>query len=111
MAYNNNSFDFNYDIEVKIVDSKTGDTIAKFNARENAPLVKDANFEIGGVASGGQNYSIATNAKIHDLIQPYKQQAIIDGVEYKVLSKSYARTGIKAQYAKKKKRETVIYLG
>ncbi len=111
MAYNNNTYDFDYDIEVLIVDSNTGEKVAKFNAREYSPMVNDANFEAGGIASGGHNYSVATNAKIYDRIEAFKQQAIIDGVEYKVMSKAIARTGIKAQFCKKKKRETVIYLG
>ena len=111
MGYNNNSFEFNYELDVVIKDAKTGVEVCSFKARENTQVVNDANFEAGGVASGGQNYSIATNADIHQLIKPYAQQAVIDGVEYKVLSKGFARAQVSSSFLTRKKVETIIYLG
>lgn len=109
--YNNNSYDFNYDLDVVIKDGKTGDIVSSFKARENTSVVNDAGFEGGGVASGGHNYSVATNANVHTLIKPYSHQAIIDGVEYKVLSLGFSRSSLPVQFMARKKRETVIYLG
>lgn len=109
--YNNNSFDFNYDLDVVIKDRKTGKIIATFSARENEPVVNNAGFEAGGVASGGHTYSIATNANVFEKIKPYSQQAIVDGVEYKVMSKSKTKATVRVQFSKQKKTETIIYLG
>lgn len=109
--YNNNSYDFNYDLGVVIKHRKTNEVVVTFNARENAPVVNDAGFEAGGIASGGQNYSIATDAEIYDIIKPYEHQAVVDGVEYKVLSKNYSRSSLRTVFGKKNRRETVIYLG
>lgn len=111
MGYNNNEFEFNYDLDVVIKDAKTGAVVCTFKARENAPVVNDAGFEAGGVASGGQNYSIATNDDIHKLIKPYSQQAIVDGVEYKVMSKGFTRAKVSTSFLTRKKVETIIYLG
>lgn len=111
MGYNNNGFEFNYDMEVVIKNAKTGAVVCTFKARENTQVVNDAGFEAGGVASGGQNYSIATNADIHQLITPYAQQAVVDGVEYKVLSKGFARAKVSTSFLTRKKVETIIYLG
>ena len=109
--YSNNSFDFNYDLDVVIKDRKTGKIIATFSARENEPVVNNAGFEAGGVASGGHTYSIATSANVFGKIKPYSQQAIVDGVEYKVMSKSRSRATVRVQFNKQKKFETIIYLG
>ena len=109
--YNNNSYDFNYDMQVVIKDSETGQEIVSFKARENAPNVNNAGFEAGGVASGGHSYSIATNANVRGLIKSYKHQAFIDGVEYKVLDVGVSRSALPIQLTARKKIETVIYLG
>lgn len=109
--YNNNSYDYNYDMDVVIKDSKTGKEIVSFKARENAPNVNNANFEAGGVASGGHTYSIATNANVNGLIKSYKHQAVIDGIEYKVLDVGISRSVLPIQLTARKKREIVIYLG
>ena len=109
--YNNNSFNFNYDLEVIIKDRKTGKIVATFSARENEPVVNNAGFEAGGVASGGHTYSIATNANVFEKIKPYSQQAIVDGVEYKVMSKGFTRAKVSMSFLTRKKVETIIYLG
>lgn len=111
MGYDNNSFGFNYDLDVVIKDGRTGVEVCSFKARENAQVVNTAGFEAGGVASGGQNYSIATNSSVHDLIIPYAHQAVVEGKEYKVMSKGYSKAAISTTFLKKKKVETVIYLG
>lgn len=111
IMYNNNSFDFNYDLNVIVKDRKTGKEVVSFSARENEPVVNNAGFEAGGVASGGHNYSIATNANVFEKIKPYSQQAIVDGVEYKVISKGRSKATLRVQFSKKKKTETIIYLG
>ena len=72
-----------------LTEEKACERVFKFvrvNSLEIDALVNNAGFEAGGVASGGHNYSIATNANVFEKIKPYSQQAIVDGVEYKVMS-------------------------
>lgn len=111
MSFNNNSFDFNYELNVELINAETGEHICMFKARENTPLVNDANFAGGGIASGGQNYSIATNEDVHEKIKPFSQQAIVDGVEFKVLNKAVSISTLQMPFVKRKKKETIIYLG
>lgn len=109
--FSNTEFNFNYDLSVEIINSKTRELVVRFDARENDQVVNDAGFEGGGVASGGHTYSVATSSNFYDLIKPYEHQAIIDGVEYKVLSKGYSRSKVGKQFLGRKRMETVVYLG
>lgn len=111
MGYNNNSYDFNYDLDVVIKDRKTGETITSFKARENEPITKDAGFEAGGIASGGHKYSISTNSQVYDMIKEWDHDAYVDGTKYRVMSKSYSNSTLRANFLKKSKKETIVYLG
>lgn len=109
--YDNNSFNFNNDFDVEIIDNDTEEKVCSFGARENTAVVNNAGIEAGGIASGGQTYSIITNEDIYELIKPYSQCAIIDGVKYMIVSKAVSRTGLNIGYAyTKPKRETILYL-
>lgn len=110
MAYDNNSYGFNYDIKAKLYKSKTGEFIKAFNVREYGQETNGASFAAGGVASGDSSYVVATNEDVYNLIVPWGTQVIIDGTEYKVLSKGTVRSSVGFSYGKPKK-ETVIYLG
>ena len=109
--YNNNSFDFNYDLNVVIKEAKSGVVLFTFKARENALVVNDAGFQAGGIVSGGHNYSIATSEDVYEKVKPFSHQAVVEGVEYKIMSKNYMISSLGATFNKRKKKETVIYLG
>ena len=65
----------------------------------------------GGIASGGHNYSVATSENVHSKIIAYEHQAIVEGVEYKVMSVIQSLSTIKAPFVKNKRKETVLFLG
>lgn len=110
--YSNTSFDFDYNLSVDLIESKTGKKITSFNAREVDAERLDAGFAGGGIASYGQSYVIATNKNIKDKVKAYSCQVVINGgLEYKVLNVGITQSRIGALNCYNKKQEVVLYLG
>ena len=92
-------------------DSKTGEKLLDFDAREVNTQNFDAGFAGGGIASGGQSYVIATNKDLSEYKKKaYSMQAIVDGTEYKVLSVQ-SNVVTRGGGVFKPKREYVLFLG
>lgn len=62
-----------YELVCYVIDKDKGKVLATFNAREIMPAEKQFSPVLGGIASLGQNYSIATkDAKIELIPNNYK---------------------------------------
>lgn len=117
--FDNNQFNYDYDLDAVMLIAKTREVICKFSAREVDMRQLNAGFAGGGIASGGQNYTIATSenikqavkGKIDPKIIAYSCQVIVDGVEYKVLSVGDTNSRVGALNTYNDKKETVLYLG
>lgn len=105
--YNNNSFNFQYDMVAVILDSN-GNPLRKIGIREYEDWMQDASFA-ESVANTGVHYAVATNEVIDiGKISPYNTQIVIDEQEYKVIQ--VARVRAKLGGIGAKKYETVFYL-
>jgi len=117
--FDNNEFNYNYDLDAVLLISKTREVLCHFSAREVDTRHFNAGFAGGGIASGGQNYTIATSENIKqavkDKIDPkiiaYSCQVIVDGVEYKVLNVGDTNSRVGALNTFNDKKETILYLG
>lgn len=114
--FDNNFYGFNYDDEAIILEYNPNTPVKKevktVAIREYAEWQQDASFA-GGIANLGVVYAVATNEKIDiSKIKPYKNQMVIDGIEYKILIIKQQHTNIGGlNNYKEKEKETVFFLG
>ena len=79
-----------YDLQCELFEKLTGKIIQRFNAREVDALDVRSSPAMGGIASLGQNYTIATKEDVK--IIPNTHKIKIDGIVYMVVGvKSYSK--------------------
>lgn len=72
------------DFVCTLIDKRTGEDIAQFNATASGDAVFSAGFESGGVASASQSRAIFTTKKLD--FKPLSQEVVIDGRTYLLTS-------------------------
>ena len=108
--YSNKDFNYNYDLRAKLLD-RAGNILEEFDAREVSAQNFDAGFAGGGIASGGQSYTIATNKDLSKYKKgAYSLQCVVEDTEYKVVNISTERQSLRGLGHYKSKREYVLYL-
>ena len=78
---------FQYHLNCAVKNSETGEIIKEFKAREVTDKELSGGYVPGGIASFGNNYSIATADNIFDLLKPNKTSIVIEGDTYILASK------------------------
>lgn len=73
-----------YDMNCVLVDLNTQKELARFKARRIREKRVDAAFEAGGVASGGQTFTVATNSILD--FKPFAHQVICEDLAYMIVA-------------------------